>query len=494
MPDINYSLKTRSRRRGIWSVIRNTGYILSGQGVQFVFRFVYAIILARLLGPHDYGLIGYGTSLYVAVLPVTKLGIEHVLIRVIGYNKSLGKQFLRSALPMRRATAYLSTLLFALAACFMESDPQLQVILICFSVALLGRSFAQWNLAVFTAYEANKYSFRLQAIFRPLEVVLGLLALAVWRSPLAVVLTHASVWWLETFLGTVQLRRDFGIPRGKWNGADLKIILVEAIPMCVAMTLTSMLRQGPLLSFKYLGGVGISVGNLALAMQVFGILSQLPIAANSAAYPVLSRSVARGDGGEVFYVETMLRGIIFLGTCLALFGMTVGPELVVAVFGGQFSEAGCIIGTALWMMTPWAAIHSLMRVQTARKHLGSTLVILGVGAIIFVLVSKPAISFMGIHGALVAALMAMSTIAFGLLYTVSRQKKINVWIAVIRPMLALFFTVIVFHLISNWNSWLVLLCAESFFIIIWFALGCFKISEMKSVFEFWKQKSEIHNI
>jgi len=66
-----------------------------------------------------------------------------------------------------------------------------------FAFALIGRSLASWVENVYTAYEVNQYSFRQKSIFRPLEVVLGLLVVIVWREALLVVVIHGLVWCLE---------------------------------------------------------------------------------------------------------------------------------------------------------------------------------------------------------------------------------------------------------------------------------------------------------
>ena len=76
--------------------------MVSGQGIQLAVRFLYAIILARIFGPHDYGIIAYGISLYLAVMPFTKLGIEHVVIRTIGYDRVLGEKILQNAQPYEK--------------------------------------------------------------------------------------------------------------------------------------------------------------------------------------------------------------------------------------------------------------------------------------------------------------------------------------------------------------------------------------------------------
>lgn len=476
---------------GILSVIKNTLYIFSGQGVQFGVRFLYAIILARVLGPHDYGLISYGTSLYIAVLPLTKFGIEHVVIRVIGYDKARGKELLQSSLPMRKTAAYLSTIAFGIAVLFWEKDPQTQVILAIFSIALLGRSFAQWNLAIFTAYESNQFSFRLQTIFRPLEVVLGLLALAVWRNPLAIVLAHAATWWLEVVFGTWLLRKHFAIPQGKWNFEDLKIILAESLPMCVAMTLTSVMSQGPLLSFKHFNGQGIAAGNLALAMQVFSILSQLPIAASSASYPVLSRAIARGDGKENFFVETMMRFIFFLGTALALLGMSLGPNLVTIVFGNNYAEAGHLIGTTLWMMIPWAAMNSLMRVQTARRKIRSTLCFLAAGTLFFVLASQPATELFGSQGTVLAALAGMSIVTTCLFIAVARHGNMNIGLAAIRPLGALTLSGYALYILTPLGPWTTLFGSWTVLVCGWLALGCMTRREIEALTNIWRKRKNL---
>jgi len=475
---------------GIRSVIRNTAYLLSGQGVQVGVRFLYAIILARVLGPHDYGLIGYGTSLYIAVLPLTKVGIEHVLIRVIGRDRPRGREMLQSALPLRKLTALFSTIVFALAVLFWEKDPQTRTILACFSIALLGRSFAQWNMSMFTAYESNRYSFRLQAIFRPLEVALGLLALAVWRNPLAIVLVHAATWWLEVVFGTWLLRTRFDIPQGRWNAADLKPILAESIPMCLAVTLVSVMSQGPLLVFKYLGGLGIAVGNLALAMQVFLILSQVSIAFSTASYPALSRAIARGDGKEKVFVESMMRFVIFFGGMLALAGTALGPDLVPFVFGNKYAEAGSLLGTTLWMMIPWTAMNCLMRVQTARGKVHSNLAILASGVLFFAVAAGPAVSVFGVQGSVLAAFAGMSVIAGALFIAVSRDGELDAGIAVIRPLGVLILARAALHFLAPAGPWASFFVAWAILVAAWFAVGCISRQEIAMLMDVWRGRKK----
>lgn len=466
---------------GILSVLKNTAYILSGQGVQFGVRFVYAIILARFLGPHDYGLIAYGTSLYLAVMPLSKLGVEHVAIRTIGCDRKTGTKLLKSAQPLRKLITYLVAGAFATAAFMWESDPQTSLILVGFSFALVGRSFAGWNNALFTAYEANRYSFRLQTIFRPLEVLIGLTALALWRNPLSVVFAHAATWWLEVFSGTLLLRKNFSIPKSLWNSSDVKTILREAIPIGLAAAMSLTMTQGPLIYFKNVSGSGSATGNLALAMQIFAILSQLPIAANNASYPLLSRVVAQGEGREKFFVETMLRLIIFWGSLLGLTGMAVGGDLVTLVFGRNYAQTGQLIGLTLWLMVPWAAMNALGRVHMARQKARVSLIFLTLGALCFIVMAPPLTNSLDLYGPVTAVLISMSITTAMLLFSVHKDVKINISMAVLRPLFTVAISLFAYFIIPYPNNWMKFFSSITCLAFGWIFTKCISKDELRAL-------------
>ena len=59
------SLKPVIEGSGVASLARNLTYLLAGRGVYFITRFIYVVILARVLGPKVYGMINYGIAWYL---------------------------------------------------------------------------------------------------------------------------------------------------------------------------------------------------------------------------------------------------------------------------------------------------------------------------------------------------------------------------------------------------------------------------------------------
>ena len=163
----------------------------------FVTRFLYAVILARVFGPQVYGMINYGIAWYLLFLTLTRMGLEVVLSRDVGQNRQEGDRTAAITLTLQIASITLATAAYFILSWFIEDDPASRLMVFIFAFALIGRSLALWTDNVYTAYEVNQYSFRQKSIFRPLEVVLGLLVVIVWREALLVVVIHGLVWCLE---------------------------------------------------------------------------------------------------------------------------------------------------------------------------------------------------------------------------------------------------------------------------------------------------------
>ena len=289
--------------RGVASLVRNLTYLLGGRGVYFVTRFLYAVILARVFGPQVYGMISYGIAWYLLFLPLTRMGLEGVLSRDVGQNRQEGEQTATITLTLQIASITLATAAYCILSWFIEDDPPLRLMVFVFAFALIGRSLALWTENVYTAYEVNEYSFRQQSIFRPLEIALGLVAVIIWREALLVVVIHGLVWCLQALYGLAVIRRRLFTLRLNKNYSDLRPIFLQGLPLGIAMLLMAVPYQGPLIFFRHFASHGDTLGQLALAMQVFFMFSNIPLCAGQC-FPAGSQP----GGGQRGWERSCVRG------------------------------------------------------------------------------------------------------------------------------------------------------------------------------------------
>ena len=457
--------------RGVASIARNLTYLLGGSSIYFVTRFLYAVILARMLGPQVYGMINYGIAWYLLFLPLTRMGMEVILSRDAGKNRQNGDRTALLTLTLRIAAITLATVAYVILSWFIEDDPASRLMVFVFSFALIGRSLVLWTENVYTAYEVNEYSFRQQSIFRPLEVALGLLVVIIWREALLVVVIHGLVWFLQAFYGMALIKLRLFSLRLVINFSDLRRIFLQGLPIAAAMFLMVLPYQGPLIFFRHFASSGDSLGQLALAMQVFFMLSQIPFALGSVSLPVLSRSAKRGDGKDRVFAETALRFSLFFGTVLALLGTALGPWFTVQFFGIRYAHAGTLVGPVLWLLIPSAAGHALVRVLMARKLDFQALFCALIGAVLFSLTISAAVFRYDTLGAIWSAGMGMILTTLFLISMLRKILALDLRASLIKPGLTVLLAVGVFYLLQSFGPVLSLLGA-----FVTGAAGCYLLA------------------
>ena len=434
----------------------------------FVTRSLYAVILARVFGPQVYGMINYGIAWYLLFLPLTKMGLDVVLSRDVGQNRGEGDQTAAITLTLQIVSVTLATVAYCILSWFIEDDPPLRLMVFVFAFALIGRSLALWTENVYTAYEVNEYSFRQQSIFRPLEIALGLVAVIIWREALLVVVIHGLVWCLEALYGLTVIRRRLFSLRLDRNFPDLRRIFLQGFPLGMAMLLMALPYQGPLIFFRHFTSHGDTLGQLALAMQVFFMFFHIPLALGSVSLPILSRAAAREDLKDRVFAETVLRFSLFFGTALSLLGAALGPWLTVQIFGKSYTQAGTLVGPVLLLMIPWSAGHALMRVLIARKLDFPVLICALIGAAFFSLTISEAVLRYDAIGAIGSAGTAMVLTMLSLIFFLRGHLALDLRASLIKPGLMALSSIGVFYALHAVYPLLSLLGA-----LVTQAVGCY---------------------
>jgi O-antigen/teichoic acid export membrane protein len=281
-------------------------------------------MLSRTLGPEDYGLLNYGFAWYLAFMSLALFGQPSILLRVIAkYPENASEQVNASLFLLLLTTVSALSLSFALGWAF-ESQSQPRWLLTALLLALVARTLSEWGQAVQIGYGTAKWVFRLESVLRPLEVLLGILALALGAGLETVVWIHIGVWAIQAVGQMLAISRLHQPLRPTWNADHVLRLAREGVPMCISTLAYVWLLQGILVLGRSVLDASALLGQLALAVQVLIMLLILPRSIATAGAPVTSRALIRGDGKDVLFVNAMLRVITVLGALLALSGMAFG--------------------------------------------------------------------------------------------------------------------------------------------------------------------------
>jgi O-antigen/teichoic acid export membrane protein len=407
---------------GLRSILRNFSYLCGSQMLAILIGSAYAIFLARLLEPPLYGLLTYGVSWYLTFIPLTVLGLDMVLARGVGRDRSTGPALAGGTLALRAIAALTVAILSASVGVLVEPDPLARQLLVILSIALLGRSIWFWCGSVFVAFEDTRRQLLIDLTFRPLEFALTFVILF-WVAPksvLAIVIVQTALWWIQAAVGVATVVRKI-TPiefRGIVNRA--RNLTTDALPAAVYGLTVTWFLQSPIVLFRQVTGVGDTLGHFALAIQMMGYLLTFPYIVGTVALPVLSRYAATGGTSTKDTVIRLSLVTFAFGVVSGLFAMWLAPAVTALIFGQEYRESGRILGEAIWLLIPFSLAIGFQQILFSLRvklRLASLFAVLGVlaMAVLFLPLTKA----WTYHGALLATGIGMALWALGLLVTLA---------------------------------------------------------------------------
>ena len=441
---------------GISSIARNTIFLLGGRWLTTAIQGTYAIVLARLLGPELYGLFNYGFSWYMAFILFATLGLSAVLSREAGRDSEGRSKVVDQTFLLRLFTSVFVAAVSGGIGFLIEGDPRVKNLLLLFSLALVGRSLAIWTKEVFNAYESNRYYLFQQALFRPLEVLVGILVLLAGGNILSVAAVHALSFWLQAIGGFLFISRRITFIKIRWPGRSHFRILSQGFVVCLSQFMVFWPLFGVVIVFRFLGGTDFSLGQLALILQIFWVAFRIPESSSVAALPVLSRAAAKGEGRDRLFAETMLRINLIFGAAAGLLGMGIGLWLVTVIFGQNYELAGRLLGYALLLLIPYGCGYSLYTVYLAKKQDLKALGHATMGAATFTLGMFIFAPRLQVPGALISLAAGMIIWTGSMIVGLARTGHLDISFSIGKPGMAVLLSLTAFFGLRFLNPWLAL--------------------------------------
>jgi len=359
-------------------VARNLAYLLGARSFYLVSKTAYTIVIARLLGPALYGILNYAISWSVAFLPAASLGLWAVMSREAGLDRARGIKTAGHAFTLRIFSSIAAAIASAILAAAVETDTSVRTTLLIISFALIGRAQAQYCENVFNAFENSATVLRQESVFRTLELLLGAAAALAGRSVECVAAAYAVVWWLQAAWGFWRVRVDLPTLHPGWDGAELRRLLRQGIPLGVSSGLILLLGTAPVLLFRHVG-TREELGQLAILSQVFSIASLVPTQLAIAALPTLARAMAGRGAGAWDSVSSGLRASLAVVLLGATATCAVGPLLVKGLVGAAYDEGGRALGPFLFVLLPrsWGTLLWNALLAQGRLWAGTASALLG---------------------------------------------------------------------------------------------------------------------
>jgi O-antigen/teichoic acid export membrane protein len=316
---------------------RNTLWALGGSGIRLLIQAVYFIIIARCLGPGQYGGFIAATALTGIISPFVGLGCGPLLVKNVSRDRLLFSEYWGNGLMMTLASGSVLTLL-AMAVCRLvlpHTIPTLVIALISVSDLIFMKSLDMGTCA-FQSVERLSGNARLN-VLASLTRLIGIAGLALLVSHPGVMAWSAVYLAGSTIAGVIAVAWvTFSLGKPKLALHRIRGEGVEGFYFSVsqsAMTIYNDIDKTMVARLATLEAAGIYAAAYRLIDVAF-----IPVRALlSATLPGFFRSGAGGLQATMRYGKRMLRKVMpySLFACVACL---LGAPLVPHILGHQYAE------------------------------------------------------------------------------------------------------------------------------------------------------------
>ena len=318
--------------------------------VEYFLGMLTSILIARYMGPSDFGV--YGLIMWLSSLGValTNAGITSGMIKFVAELRGSGRDDLLSPLVrrlQRLQKAMMAGVLVISAVVFLVAGKRLvpDINLVGFALLMLSiamRAPYMLNVAIAKGFENFRVTAAIAAIVAPLNLALVAAAIFFDASIEGFVLVYALVSFLFFAVSAVQIRGQ--IPPLSLNTrlpADLVVRINRYVGYAVVkMFIAFFSASGSEVLFLNLWGTSAQAGQFRAAYQLATSASLLvPGVFAATLLPFMARSLGESAASARRRFELSTVHLTILATPVAVFGIAFASIIIEALYGSAYSPA-----------------------------------------------------------------------------------------------------------------------------------------------------------
>lgn len=324
------STVTRVTKNTLWLTLAE----IAGKGVGFVI----ALIVARYLGPENYGYYAFAISFVTLFQVVVDFGLRPYLVRELARDLSQAGKYVGNFVTLK---IFLSVAMFAAVAAglWIYGAPiDLFKLTIIATIYIVLMSFEDMLRGVFQAHEKMKYETIVRVVTK--FAVLAFTIVVVWLG----FWTEAIMWALVagTFVGTaatfIICQKYFVKIRFQLDKTFLKTALRQSILFAITNIFIAIYFKIDTVMLESMRGA-TEVGYYNTAYELVFAFMFIPSVISGAIYPVISRFFQEDRKKISALAGRLIKYYALTAVALVVFLTLLGAPLIRLFFGAEYEPA-----------------------------------------------------------------------------------------------------------------------------------------------------------
>lgn len=384
-------------------VAKNATWIIACRVIQAVFALIINMLTARYLGPSNFGLITYASSLVAFVVPVMNLGFSAILVQEVVNNPEREGKTLGTSLLLSLCSSVLC-IIGVLAFAFIANHDEPVTIMVC-----LLYSF----ILIFQALDLMQYWFQAKFLSKYTSIVSLCAYLIVSAYKIYLLVTAKSVYWfaISNAFDYALISISIIIIYHKLGGQRLSFskdlgfkLFAKSKHYILSAMMVTIFAQTDKIMIKLMIDEA-ATGYYGAAVACAGMTSFVFTAIIDSFRPSIFEGQMISD--DVYkYRLTMLYSIIIYTSIAQSFIMTIFAKLIIHIlYGAAFIPATNALRIVVWYTT-FSYLGAVRNIWILANNLQKYLWVINLmGAGANIILNAILIPILGINGAAIASLI-----------------------------------------------------------------------------------------
>lgn len=328
-------------------VLVNVAWALLGKSINMLSVLFVGILVARYLGPEQYGLMNYVISYVTLFTILSSFGLDNIEIRELSKHGDRKDCIIGTCLRLRFIFSTIAILILLVTLIFLKKDSSTTIMIIAYSLTMYSGCF---NVIrnYFTSIVKNEYIVKTEIIRTIIGVAIKIILLLLEMPLFAFIL--ASIF--DTYLvasGYCYSYKKFVGKMSQWHFQK------EAVPFIIKESFPLLLSGAAVMIYQRIDQVMIgnmidyeSVGYFATAGRFLEIVLFLPTVLVQTVTPILVRTKESSPLEYREKCKQFVSIVTWFSVFISLIVMIISHPLVAYTFGEKYLPAIPILQVLVW--------------------------------------------------------------------------------------------------------------------------------------------------
>lgn len=435
-------------------IIKNTLWMVSEKIIRLIISVFISAIVARYLGPSEFGRLNYYIAILTIAVVLSSLGLNRIIVREV-VDKIMSRRkrsiIVSTSLYLRLLASLLIWILLSFFF-YVISSPQdsLNIAIILCSVVFI-------SIDVLDYHQQGLSSFKIISICRTIGFLLSALVRIVFVS-----LDFPLIWFVSAVLIEYAItaviiyficNREHG-PNfiSSWNVylTKTKELLIESWPEIIAGFGAILFMRMDQIMLQLMAGPA-SVGIYSAATRISEAWYFVPMAIVAATFPKLIELKKTSNKSYLDGVSMLSSLLIYMSLSMAIFFTLFGSFIINIIYGSQYADSAGVV-----ILHTWGAVFLCMGISSgswlvAEKKLKLNLYRNLFGLVVNFMLNLLLIPIYGVKGAAIATVAGLAS-AFYIFDFFIPSLKNMFWLKTKSFLPTQIYKLIVFLLNYNWMN------------------------------------------